>query len=277
MSEPNPSDVSTSSTARSPGSEASPARGEAREHQVQTLFSEIAPRYDLLNHVLSLNIDRRWRREAVDRLAWEAHPGGLYLDACAGTYDLALELAGRPGFRGRIVASDFAWPMLVEGRDKLRGPGTAGEGNGDVDEGGRRGSTVFPVCADTLRLPVGEALFHGALVAFGVRNLADLDSGLRELYRVLRPGARLVVLEFTVPTNRLVRALYLFYFNRILPVVGRIVSGHPWAYRYLPESVKEFPGPKGLAAKLAAAGFTRIRWKNLTFGIAAIHMGVRGG
>ena len=123
---------------------------------------------------------------------------------------------------------------------------------------------------------MGEALFHGALVAFGVRNLSDLDAGLRELYRVLRPGARLIVLEFTLPTNRLVRALYLFYFNRILPVVGRVVSGHPWAYQYLPESVKEFPGPEGLAAKLAAAGFTGIRWKTLTFGIAAIHMGVRG-
>lgn len=255
-------------------SEAAPARGEAREDQVQTIFSEIAPRYDLLNHVLSLNIDRRWRRQAVDRLAWEAHPGGLYLDACAGTYDLAMELAGRPGFRGRIVASDFAWPMLAEGREKLKGSGPTGN-RGDPVVGGARRS-VLPVCADTLRLPVGEALFHGALVAFGVRNLADLDAGLRELYRVLRPGARLIVLEFTLPTNRLVRALYLFYFNRILPVVGRIVSGHPWAYKYLPESVKEFPGPEGLAAKLAAAGFTRVRWKTLTFGIAAIHMGVRG-
>lgn len=239
-------------------SDAAPRTGAAREEQVRKIFSEIAPRYDLLNHVLSMNVDRWWRRKAVDQLGWEGKPGGLYLDACAGTCDLALELAERPGFRGRIVASDFAWPMLAEGKDKL-------------DRG-----TVLPLCGDTLRLPVGGSLFHGALVAFGIRNLADLDSGLRELYRVLRPGARLVVLEFTLPANPVVRSLYLFYFNRILPLVGRVVSGHPWAYRYLPESVREFPGPAELAGKFEEAGFRDVRWQTLTFGIAAIHVGVRG-
>ncbi|MDX1566660.1 MAG: class I SAM-dependent methyltransferase [Longimicrobiales bacterium] len=237
--------------------DARPRKGAAREDQVQQIFSEIAPRYDLLNHVLSMNVDRRWRRRAVDELGWEDRPGGLYLDACAGTYDLALELSGRSAFRGRVVASDFAWPMLAEGREKL--------------DGG-----VLPLCADTLRLPLGESIFHGALVAFGIRNLADLDAGLEELYRVLRPGARLVVLEFTLPTNALIRALYLFYFNRVLPLVGRIVSGHPWAYRYLPESVKEFPGPAELAERFEKAGFRDVRWQSLTLGIAAIHVGVRG-
>lgn len=235
--------------------DAAPREGTDREEQVQRIFSEIAPRYDLLNHVLSLNIDRRWRRKAVARLGWKRHPDGTYLDACAGTYDLSLELARREGFVGSVVASDFARPMLVEGLDKLRG------------------RSVAPVCGDTLRLPFSDDTFHGAMVGFGVRNLADLDRGLGDLARVLRPGSRLVILEFTVPPNPLVRRLYMLYFNRILPVVGRVVSGHPWAYTYLPESVKEFPGPEGLEAKLQEAGFTRTGHELLTFGIAALHWG----
>jgi len=238
-----------------PDAKAKPSRGAAREHQVQTIFSEIAPRYDLLNHVLSLNIDRAWRRKAVDRLGWERNADGRFLDACAGTYDLSLELARRPQFAGRVVASDFAQPMLVVGQPKL------GE------------HQVLPVAGDTLRLPFADDSFHGATVGFGVRNLSDLDRGFREFRRVLRPGSRLVVLEFTVPPNRMMRALYMLYFNRILPVVGRLVSGHPWAYTYLPESVKEFPGPDALAERMSAAGFSDPGYQLLTFGIAAIHWG----
>ncbi|HKJ01836.1 MAG TPA: ubiquinone/menaquinone biosynthesis methyltransferase, partial [Longimicrobiales bacterium] len=222
------------------------------------IFSEIAPRYDLLNHVLSLNIDRAWRRKAVARLGWERAPTGTFLDACAGTFDLALELGARSDFAGRVVASDFAQPMLVTGSPKLaRAP-------------------VFPVCGDSLRLPFRDGTFDGATVGFGVRNLADLGGGLAEFHRVLRPGARLVVLEFTTPPNPLVRAGYHFYFHRVLPVVGRIVSGHPWAYTYLPESVKEFPGPQDLQEMFRAAGFTDAGYQLLTFGIAAIHWGTRG-
>ena len=239
--------------------EARPHEGEAREQQVRTIFSEIAPRYDLLNHVLSLNIDRRWRREAVNRLQVPVQePGVQVLDACAGTFDLALELADRPGFSGRVVASDFARPMLVEGREKLDG------------------RAVHPVCGDTLRLPFPDASFHRAMVAFGVRNLADVEAGFREFSRVLRPGGRLVILEFTTPPNRLMRSLYLFYFHRVLPLVGRIVSGHPWAYTYLPESVKEFPGPDSLAALLRANGFESAEWSYLSAGIAALHVAEKG-
>ena len=238
-----------------PDPQAIPSRGADREQQVQEIFSEIAPRYDLLNHVLSLNIDRAWRRKAVERLGWDRAPEGRYLDACAGTYDLSLELARRPGFHGEVVASDFAQPMLVVGRGKLRG------------------APVVPVCGDTLRLPFPDDAFDGATVGFGVRNLSDLDRGFREFRRVLRPGARLVVLEFTVPPNPVLRGLYLFYFHRILPLVGRVVSGHPWAYTYLPESVKEFPGPVELQDRMAAAGFRETGHQLLTGGIAALHWG----
>lgn len=235
--------------------EAAPKAGAAREEQVQQIFSEIAPRYDLLNHVLSLNIDKSWRRRAVDTLEWEARAEGTYLDACAGTYDLALELAKRPSFRGEVVASDFAQPMLAEGLGKITE------------------ASIRPVCGDSLRLPFGDDVFDGATVGFGVRNLARLEQGLAEFQRVLKPGRRLVVLEFTVPPNPIVRAGYHMYFHHVLPVVGRIVSGHPWAYTYLPESVKEFPGPRALSELFESAGFGETGWKLVSGGIAAIHWG----
>jgi len=236
-------------------SDAAPKAGAEREQQVQRLFSEIAPRYDLLNHVLSLNIDRSWRKKAVANLGWEQAPTGLYLDACAGTFDLSLELERQTGFAGRVVASDFAHPMLVQGGGKIAD------------------ARVLPVCGDSLRLPFPDQAFDGATVGFGVRNLADLGRGLSEFRRVLKPGKRLVILEFTTPPNAVVRAGYHFYFRRILPVVGRVVSGHPWAYTYLPESVKEFPGPGDLGALMESVGFHDVGWRLVTGGIAAIHSG----
>ena len=234
--------------------EAEPAGGRERAAQVRTLFSEIAHRYDLLNHVLSLNIDQRWRRRAVAALGWGRAPRGTYLDACAGTFDLALELAGQHGFRGRVVGADFALPMLARGLPKTHG------------------TPVAPVCGDTQRLPFASASFAGATVGFGVRNLSDLSAGFAELHRVLRPGGRLVILEFTVPPRRLLRAAYMVYFNHILPLVGRLVSGHPWAYSYLPRSVRDFPGPEELAGLLRRAGFAKVDWFLISGGIAAIHV-----
>ena len=258
---PAPPSSDSPTTVRAPSAEAAarprPAIGEARARQVQTIFSEIAPRYDLLNHVLSLNVDRAWRRRLVDELASDLRKavGARVLDACAGTYDLSLELAGRTWFDGSVVALDFAEPMLVEGKGKVAE------------------TAIRPTCADGLRTPFPDETFDAAMVAFGVRNLSDLDRGLRELLRVLRPGGRLAVLEFTTPPSALLRRLYLFYFQRVLPLVGRAVSGHPWAYTYLPESVKEFPGPDALATKFETAGFGEVSWSYLTGGIAAIHLG----
>lgn len=238
-----------------PTTEAAPKAGAEREKQVQRIFSEIAPRYDLLNHVLSLNVDRSWRRKAVDRLGWEDRPSGIFLDACAGTFDLALELAGRAEFEGRVVASDFAHPMLAQGAPKIeRAP-------------------ISSVCGDSLGLPFEDDAFDGATVGFGVRNLADLGTGLSEMRRVLKPGRRLVVLECAIPPNPIMRTGYLFYFHNVLPLVGRIVSGHPWAYTYLPESVREFPDPEALGALFESVGFTDVGWKLLSGGIAAIHWG----
>ena len=227
-----------------------------KRRYVREMFSAIAPTYDLLNHLLSLNIDRSWRVRALDRLGWEARPEGRYLDACAGTLDFAVALLGRPGFRGRVVGADFAVPMLRCGAAKAAG-------------------RVLPAGADALRLPFADGAFDGAFVGFGVRNLADLDAGLAELRRVLRPGARLVVLDFTTPSFAPLRVLYLFYFRRILPLVGRLVSGHPTAYDYLPSSVMEFPSPPALRARMEGAGFRECGWRLLTGGIAAVHWGER--
>ena len=238
-------------------SKAKPSSGEERARQVHELFSRIATRYDFLNRVLSLNVDRWWRRRAVHALDYSRHAPGRYLDACAGTCDLAIELATRRDFRGRVMALDFAEPMLRRGESKCtRLP-------------------VHPLCGDAQRLPFADQSFDGAMVAFGVRNLSDLSLGLTELRRVLRDGSSLVILEFTIPPNPVVRAVYLWYFRHILPAVGRIVSGHRWAYSYLPASVDEFPGPQALSQELLDAGFRTVRWQLLTFGIAAIHVGVR--
>jgi demethylmenaquinone methyltransferase / 2-methoxy-6-polyprenyl-1,4-benzoquinol methylase len=233
-----------------------PSEEEKAAH-VRRMFSSIAPRYDLLNHLLSLNIDRRWRERAVHRLDWQRQADGLYLDNCAGTLDLAVALARRPGFRGRVVGSDFAHPMLQAGAGK------------------REMLPIDAVCADALRLPYPDATFDGAMVGFGVRNLADLDAGLREMARVLKPGGRLVVLEFMTPRWQPFRALYLFYFLRILPLVGRLVSRHGSAYDYLPQSVLRFPAPPELAMRMAAAGFGDVEWRSMTGGIVALHRGVR--
>jgi demethylmenaquinone methyltransferase / 2-methoxy-6-polyprenyl-1,4-benzoquinol methylase len=237
------------------GSPLPPADTKASE--VRRMFGAIAPRYDLLNHLLSMNRDRAWRRRAVDRLLDAAPRDGVFLDACAGTLDLSVELADRAGFSGTVLGFDFAYPMLDAGRSKL--PARA----------------ILPACADALRLPLPDASVDGAMVAFGVRNLAGLDEGLSELARVIRPGGRLVILEFMTPQWQPFRALYLFYFRQVLPRVGRLISKHGSAYSYLPASVLAFPEPPELRRLMEAAGFHDVSWDVMTGGIVAAHYGTR--
>lgn len=233
------------------------ASAAGKRSYVQRIFSEIAPRYDLLNRLLSLGIDRRWRTLALRRLGWDRVPSGTYLDLCAGTLDVGAELSRKPGFAGRILGADFAEPMLRAGVGKAPS------------------AVLSPVVADALALPVRTDSFDGAIVAFGIRNVADLGAGLREVHRALKPGARFVILEFSTPRVPLVRAAYLFYFHNILPLIGRLISGHKTAYTYLPRSVANFPETTKLAAAMTAAGFRDVRWETLTFGIAAVHVGTK--
>ena len=231
--------------------------GREKRGYVRSMFSDIAPSYDFLNHLLSFNIDRRWRRRALRLLGWEKAADGLYLDLCAGTMDIASELSDQAGFRGRVLGADFSVPMLRHGQGKVAG------------------KPVQPLAADALALPLADGSCAGAIVGFGVRNLADLDAGLREVARVLKPGARFVILEFTTPPSALIRAVYHQYFYRLLPRVAGMISGNRTAYRYLADSIVNFPTASDLGARMRTAGFDDVRWELLTFGVAAIHVGVR--
>jgi demethylmenaquinone methyltransferase / 2-methoxy-6-polyprenyl-1,4-benzoquinol methylase len=173
--------------------------------------------------------------------------------------DVARAVSTTVGFRGLVIGADFAEPMLVAGAGKVSR------------------TKVAPVAADAVQLPIASHSVSGAIVAFGIRNVAGLNECLVETLRVLAPGARFVILEFSTPRIRIVRALYLFYFRHILPRIGRLVSGHRTAYTYLPRSVANFPVEEELAKKMRNAGFSRVRWRSLSFGIAAIHVGERAG
>ncbi len=233
--------------------------GSDKRAYVRTVFEQIAPRYDLLNHLLSLHIDTLWRRRALRVLEWTRRPDGRYLDLCAGTLDVGAELTRQPGFRGFIVGADFAVPMLLAGRGKASR------------------ERLAPVAADAQQLPLADGSMDGATVAFGIRNVASLDLALREVHRVLAPGGRFVILEFTTPPSFVVRTGYQFYFHRLLPLIGGLISGHRTAYKYLPRSVAHFPAEPELAAHMTAAGFEQVSWTSLSLGIAAIHVGTKAG
>ncbi len=236
------------------------ARGEGEAAAlVRQMFARVARRYDLANHVLSFNIDRWWRAHTVRRArAVLDRPGALALDICCGTADLTLALAGAATADARVFGCDFCHPMLTAAREKIARACAAHIG-------------VFE--ADALRLPTPDGSLDLITAAFGFRNLANYDAGLREMRRVLRPGGMAAILEFSQPPNRVFAALYDFYSRRILPKIGGALSGSPDAYAYLPESVRKFPGPEDLAEAMRAAGFERVSYELLTGGIAALHTG----
>ncbi len=225
---------------------------------VERMFSAIAPRYDFLNRLLSAGRDRYWRREAIRATALP--PNGRLLDTCTGTADMALE-AARQFPDARIVGVDFSQPMIALGTSKV--------------ERARLTERVRLQVAPAEALPFPDASFDAATVAFGLRNVPDRLRGLREMHRILRPGGRAVILEFTTPPFPLFRHVYLWYFHEMLPWIGRIVSGHPTAYSYLPASVGDFPSPEGLSAWMREAGFSEVSYRLLTAGIVAIHVGIK--
>lgn len=217
---------------------------------VRQMFEGVAPRYDLLNRVLSLGIDRSWRRTVVESLALRTDQ--VALDLCCGTGDLALEIAGS----ARCVACDFTWNMLTRAQAKFE----------------RSGSSIKLAAADTLQLPFPDGAFDATTVAFGVRNLADMDAGLREMRRVLKPEGVLAILEFSHPQGFL-RMPYRFYLNVLLPRLGDLLSRRGEAYRYLAESIAGFPEPDTLVGMMESAGFRDCRYTRLTGGIVAVHTG----
>ncbi len=228
---------------------------------IRDMFAGVAPRYDLLNHLLSGALDFVWRRRAAAVLRGKGMAATAtaapVLDLCCGTGDQAT--ADARG--GRLVAAaDFCVPMLAIARRKFGGQGKP---------------RPQALAADALALPFPDRAFGGATVSFGLRNVADLDAALRQLARVLKPGSRLVVLEFALPRLRPLRALYLFYFRRLLPGIGRLLSPRGSAYSYLPESVLEFPQRQAFLDRMAVAGFAALAWEDLAAGAVCLYQGIR--
>ena len=228
------------------------------DKKIQNLFAAVAHHYDFLNSLLSLKRDRSWRRETVK--ASGVGLGSKVLDVCTGTGELALAYANKIGPEGFVIASDFCFEMLVIGDEKV--------------ERKERGTGTNFLAADTLILPFLDDTFDVVSVGFGIRNVSDLEMGIREMVRVAAPGGRVVILEFTQPVNPLFRSLYYFYFTKILPFVGNLISrSKDDAYGYLPRSVMKFPNCDALKAVMEQCGLTDVQFHRKTFGIVSIHVG----
>jgi demethylmenaquinone methyltransferase/2-methoxy-6-polyprenyl-1,4-benzoquinol methylase len=254
---------------------AAPAKGTRPEgaqteadagRQVREMFTQIAPRYDLLNHLLSLQLDRLWRARVAARLrSILGRADALVLDLCCGTGDLAFSLA-RSG-RARIIGADFSHAMLVRAQEKNRSHGPPANA---ADAAKASAMAFFE--ADALRMPFADSSFDLVTTAFGFRNLANYEGGLREIRRVLKPGGTLAILEFTEPPAGLLGNLYRWYFRNILPRVGALLSGDRSAYTYLPASVSRFFRPAELASLMTAVGYKTVDYRVWTFGTVALHI-----
>jgi demethylmenaquinone methyltransferase/2-methoxy-6-polyprenyl-1,4-benzoquinol methylase len=229
------------------------AAGRLPAPEIQAMFDRIAPRYDLLNRVMTAGLDRRWREAAA--AAADVAAGESALDVCTGTGDLAFALAGRVTPAGRVVGADFAENMLERARAKAA----------------ERGAAVEFVQADALALPFADDTFDGATVAFGIRNVSNLATGISEMARVVRPGGRVVILEITAPRH--LRRFYQLWFDRAVPLLGKLLGRDGAAYGYLPASVRRFPEPLALAAEMSQAGLGDVRWQLFAGGIIALHYG----
>jgi demethylmenaquinone methyltransferase/2-methoxy-6-polyprenyl-1,4-benzoquinol methylase len=222
--------------------------------QVREMFGEIAPRYDLLNHALSLNIDKRWRKFVIRKVADILQkPNAQALDLCCGTADLSLEL----GELAPTIGIDFCHPMLKIGLEKVR-------------------SSKLPINlaeGDALNVPLADASFDVVTMAFGLRNLESVEGGIQEIYRLLKSGGRAAILEFSHPQMPIFRQAFQFYFTKLLPRIGNAVSGSNVAYQYLPDSVQKFPDQKRLANLMKTVGFSNVEYYNLFGGVAALHLG----
>ena len=242
------------------------ARSEAdASRQVREMFTQIAPRYDLLNHLLSLQLDRLWRARVARRLgAILSRPEALVLDLCCGTGDLAFSLSRSA--RARIVGADFSHAMLVRALAKSWSRPTSSA----------HGALPMPFFeADALNLPFADASFDLVTTAFGFRNLANYEVGLREIHRLLKPGGTLAILEFTEPPAGLLGDLYRWYFRNVLPRIGVFVSGDSSAYTYLPASVSRFYRPSELASLMSAVGYQSVNYSAWTLGTVTLHTGVK--
>ena len=247
-------------TARSVATIAEPAASVDKSGgRVRGMFAEIAPRYDLVNRLLSGGVDVWWRHVTVRRAP--PPPRGAILDVCTGTGDLALAYRAAAPAAVRVVASDFCRPMLDRG----------------VAKSARTGAAIEWIEADAMDLPFPAAAFDLVTVAFGLRNIADTRRGLAEMARVCRSGGRLAILEFSLPANRLLRAVYLWYFRSVLPRIGNLVGrSRSDAYTYLNRSVEEFPSGERLGELVRGAGFERVEMVPLSFGIATLTIATRG-
>ena len=243
-----------------PGSPLGPsADHESTARAVRQMFAAVAPRYDFLNHLLSLGRDIAWRRATAKALREAlAPPGSLAVDVCCGTGDLAMALARYSA--GKVIGTDFCRPMLLRAREKGR----------------RLSRPPFFLEADTLALPFRDDSLDVVSVAFGFRNLADYNAGLREVYRVLKSGGTVAILEFSRVRWPVFGPLFRFYFHQILPRLGTWISGIPGPYQYLPDSVAQFPDQESLAVAITAAGFANVRYQNFTGGVATLHLGEKG-